>query len=106
ADENAREKDAFATQRVAYAEIIADQEKQIAWLTERVKAYEDLLKKEAVTKTQVLDAQVRVENIRHEMSQSMVELRRVDITAMQSQERRRQAELEKVNQIRAAEDQL
>lgn len=106
-EEEARnEKEAFDKQRSTLREITADYQKQIQWLTERVQTQSELEKKELLTKAQVLETQIKLANTQHDMSQANVQLRQVDISAMQSSERRRQAILDKENQIRAAEDQL
>lgn len=106
AEEALHEAETFEKQRGTLKEIISDYEKQLTWLTQRAQAQAELEKKELLTKSQVLETQIKLANTQHDMSQANVQLRQVDISAMQSQERRRQAVQEKENQIRSTEDQL
>lgn len=105
-EEATREEETFEKQRATLKSIIDDYGKQIAWLTQRAATQEELEKKELLTKAQVLDTQIKLATTQHDLSQANVQLRQVDISAMQSSERRRQALQEKENQIRTSEDQL
>ncbi len=106
AEEERHESETFEKQRATLREIVADYDKQISWLTQRVQSQAELEKRDLLTKAQVLDTQIKLANTQHDLSQANVQLWQVDISSIQSQERRRQAVQEKENQIHAAEDQL
>lgn len=105
AEETQQEKDTFKKQRDSLSTIAADYKKQIEWLEQRVLTQADLEKKELVTRAQVLETQIKLFTVQHDMEQANLQLRQVDINELQSRERRRMAFQEKENQIKAAEDQ-
>ncbi len=105
-DEARQEMETFDKQRATIKEILEHYANQILWLHQRATAQAELEKKELLTKSQVLETQIKLANTQHELSLANVQLRQVDINAMQNQERRRQALQEKENQIRTSDDQL
>ncbi len=104
--ETRHEKETFGKQRETFLGIVQDYKKQLDWLNQRVATQTELEKKELVTRAQVLETQIRLFNIQHDMESAHVQLGQVDINELQSQERRRQAIQEKDNQIKNNEDQL
>lgn len=105
ADEARHEQETFDKQRATFSEIKADYEGQVGSLTQRAEEYAAAEKTGLLTKAQVLETQIRLANTKHDLSLAKVQRQQVDISELQSQERRRQVLQEKENQIRAAEDQ-
>ena len=105
-EERDQERQTLAKQRETLASITSDYKQQTTWLSQRVQAMEEMEKKGLVTSAQVLDSRIKLFAIQHDLEQANIQLRQLEITDLQAQERRRQQLLEKENQMKAAQDQI
>ncbi len=93
--ERAAEEAIIQKQREAYTRILADKTLEIEALKLRVQAEEKLKEAGIETELQLLEARVAHFNTEHELALAKVQLEQIDVTWLQSEQRRQQALLAK-----------